>query len=207
MREVLVNGPPEASFTVFIAGEREELGGTGGTRRIEVLSGVLLEFDASSSHDPDGEIVEYAWDWESDGEFDLVTKEPVVYKRFGEPGTYEVSLRVTDDRGASGETKLIVEVKGNLPPVAIIEAPDAIYTNVEATFDASGSYDPDGRIVKYEWDFDGDGMIDAEGKRVSWTFTEEGTYIVVLIVTDDDGATARKEVEIKVEVGGSGGPA
>jgi len=50
-------------------------------------------------------------------------------------------------------------------------------------------------------------MIDAEGKRVSWTFTEEGTYTVVLLMTDDDGATAKAELEVHVEVGGSGGPA
>ena len=48
-------------------------------------------------------------------------------------------------------------------------------------------------------------MVDAEGLKVTWTFREEGVYRVTLIVTDDDGATSRKEVEVKV--GGGGGPA
>ena len=60
--------------------------------------------------------------------------------------------------------------------------------------------------MRYQWDFDGDGMVDAEGRKVEWTFTEEGTYTVILIVTDDDGATAKAEVKVKVEVGGGGGP-
>ena len=32
-----------------------------------------VEFDASDSHDPDGRITKYEWDWESDGTFDLTT--------------------------------------------------------------------------------------------------------------------------------------
>ncbi|MHC4507842.1 MAG: PKD domain-containing protein, partial [Planctomycetota bacterium] len=51
-------------------------------------------------------------------------------------------------------------------------------------FDASASYD-DGNIVNYEWDF-GDGNLGA-GVNASNTYTDEGTYTVVLTVTDDAG--------------------
>lgn len=206
----LQNKPPVAYFVVHrvtIAGEREEMGSSGTPGEIEIPIRSFLKFDASLSYDLDGEIVQYAWDLNSDGIFELVAMEPVVYKRYKDPGIYRVTLRVTDEWGGSGEAVLTIRVIGNESPVPVITPPEAIYTNVAATFDASDSYDPDGEIVKYEWDFDGDGVVDAEGQRAEWTFTEEGTYTVILTVTDDDGATSRAEVEIVVEVGGGGGPA
>jgi len=200
------NSPPQAAFTLYRVrggGKQEELEVTPTIKQVHVYAGELLIFDASSSIDPYGEITEYAWDWESDGEYDVVAKAPL---RFKVLGVFEVTLRVTDDRGAIGEAALTIKVLSNSPPVAKFTVPEGIYTNVEAAFDAAASYDPDGEIVKYEWDFDGDGVVDAEGQKVEWTFTEEGTYKVILIVTNDDGATARKETEIQVEVGGGGGP-
>jgi len=59
-------------------------------------------------------------------------------------------------------------------------------------FDASGSYDPDGSIVKYIWDF-GDGAS-GTGKIVAHTYSRAGTYTVRLTVQDDRGAT---DVETK----------
>jgi len=55
-------------------------------------------------------------------------------------------------------------------------------------FDASASYDPDGKIASWEWDF-GDGGT-AEGEVVDHTFTTPGNYTVILTVTDDSGAQA-----------------
>ena len=54
------------------------------------------------------------------------------------------------------------------------------------TFNASSSYDPDGKIVKYEWDF-GDGSK-AEGKVTTHSYNRPGDYTVTLTVTDDGGA-------------------
>ncbi len=62
------------------------------------------------------------------------------------------------------------------------------------TFNASGSSDPDGSIVKYEWDLDGDGTFETNSGTnpiVTHTYTAEGegTYNVRLRVTDNGGAT------------------
>ena len=84
-------------------------------------------------------------------------------------------LTVTDNDGLTATAEKEITV-GNTPPVAKFTVPDGIYTNLAALFDASGSYDPDGEIVRYVWDFDRDGVVDAEGQRVDGTFTEEGTY-------------------------------
>ena len=68
----------------------------------------------------------------------------------------------------------------------------------EVAFDASGSKDPDGKIVRYLWDFDGDGETDAEGVKASYAFPRAGTYIVTLTVVDDNGAAATHKEEVHV---------
>jgi mono/diheme cytochrome c family protein len=76
-------------------------------------------------------------------------------------------------------------------PVADPYGPYAGNVNVPITFDGSGSYDSDETnvIVSYLWDF-GDGTeVYTEASTVEHTYTQQGTYIVSLTVTDDEGDT------------------
>jgi PKD repeat protein len=75
-------------------------------------------------------------------------------------------------------------------PNAPVSDPNGPYRGTEGvstTFNGSGSYDPDGRIVAYEWDF-GDGNT-AIGVAPTHSYAKNGTYNVTLTVTDNDGAT------------------
>ena len=59
-----------------------------------------------------------------------------------------------------------------------------------ATFDGSGSSDPDGTVARYEWNF-GDGTGDSTtGPIVTHTYANAGTYTVTLTVADDAGCSA-----------------
>ena len=92
----------------------------------------------------------------------------------------------------------------NSPPVARIAAvPLSGQSPLSVSFDAGGSYDPDGSIRAYHWDF-GDGSTGA-GVTTEHTFVTATTesYTVVLTVTDDDGATT--SCEQSIEVIGTGG--
>jgi uncharacterized protein YjdB len=64
-------------------------------------------------------------------------------------------------------------------------SPEEINVDQPVTFDASGSSDPDGKIISYQWDF-GDGTTGA-GKIVQHTFTLAGSYTVTLTVADNHG--------------------
>ena len=60
----------------------------------ELLAGRVVQFH-DESHDPDGQIVSWEWDF-GDGE---ASKEQNPQHTYGQPGTYEVSLTVTDNDG------------------------------------------------------------------------------------------------------------
>jgi len=96
------------------------------------------------------------------------------------------------------------------PPVAYFTvSPELAQTGQVVTFDASGSYDPDGHIVKYEWDWEGDGTYDFDAGTnpiATHTYPLDGTYYPRLRVTDNDGftneTTRRLDVMSFAPVGG-----
>jgi hypothetical protein len=60
-----------------------------------------INFDASASHDPDGTITTYGWDWDNDGVFDETYTSPTATHNWDKAGSYPVVLRVTDNDNAT----------------------------------------------------------------------------------------------------------
>lgn len=73
-----------------------------------------VTFDASCSTDPDGRIVRYDWDFDSDGRVDAQGVR--VAFAFLQARTYTVLLRVTDDQGLTGSTSQSVTVQTTSTP-------------------------------------------------------------------------------------------
>ncbi len=69
-----------------------------------------ITFDASTSHDLDGTIISYAWDWNNDNIYEETNTIPTAEHSWSQSGTYPVNLKVTDDDGATA----IVMKKVNL---------------------------------------------------------------------------------------------
>ena len=69
-----------------------------------------VTFDASLSTAPDGRITSYDWDFNGDGLFELATSDPRATYTYTTSGTYGVTLRATDDQGASARQSLTVTV-------------------------------------------------------------------------------------------------
>jgi PKD domain-containing protein len=97
----------------------------------------------------------------------------------------------------------------NHPPSAAFDAPSGlVFTGETVTFDGSASSDPDGSIVRYEWDLDGDGVFETDGGHSSHTttiYSRAGVRAVSLRVSDDDGATATVEHDVRVATVVEGG--
>lgn len=71
-----------------------------------------VTFDASASDDPDGTVVEYRWDFDDDGTFDVSQASPTTTHAFAAGGDHIVTLQVVDDDGATGESSRTVAVGG-----------------------------------------------------------------------------------------------
>jgi len=69
-----------------------------------------LTFDASATRDPDGSIVKYEWDFNGDGVFDQTTTAPTVSYTYTTSGTKSVTVRATDNEGATGKATQTVSV-------------------------------------------------------------------------------------------------
>jgi PKD repeat protein len=95
-------------------------------------------------------------------------------------------------------TGTITVAAASQPPVALFEFdPHTGFPPCEIHFDASSSYDPDGRIVSYDWSF-GDGS-GGSGVKTSHTFAKSGVFLVTLRVTDDDGLSAATTAQISFQ--------
>ncbi len=88
----------------------------------------------------------------------------------------------------------------NAPPVAVANGPyQAMMGKGQAniTFDAAGSEDPDGAIIKFEWDF-GDGSELGTGDIVTHGYTHPGNYVAILTVTDNCNAVGQDTAEVTI---------
>jgi PKD repeat protein len=148
-----------------------------------------INFDASSSSDPDGNIQSYSWSFGDGTTAGGVTES----HSYTSSDKYAVTLTVTDDEGAVDTATQTVSVGGtssNSPPTASFEyAPNSPNVSDTIEFDGSASSDPDGSIQSYEWDFNGDGVTDSTGEKTSHSYSGSGDYTASLTVTDDEGAT------------------
>ncbi|MGE4190288.1 MAG: PKD domain-containing protein [Thermoanaerobaculia bacterium] len=72
--------------------------------------------------------------------------------------------------------------------VAVAGGPYLGSEGVAIEFDGSGSYDRDGGPITFAWDLDGDDVFD-DGTEpvVRWAFDDDGTYVVRLRVSDEQG--------------------
>ncbi|MGO4956995.1 PKD domain-containing protein [Luteococcus sp. Sow4_B9] len=152
--------------------------------------GLTCTFDSAGSTDADGTIVSTTWDF-GDGATSTAAAPEHTYAA---AGSHTVTLTVVDDRGASARTTQVVTVDAqNAMPTAAFTS---TVQDLQVRFDASTSTDSDGTIARHEWDF-GDGTR-GTGAAATHTYTEAGTYAVVLTVTDDKGARATRTEQVTV---------
>lgn len=159
-----------------------------------------VNFDASKSSDPDGNIDTYEWDFNNDGDYSDAEGEKVKHK-FEKIGKYTVSLRVTSTTGEEdiGEKEIeVVEQQGPQAVITIADEPESLTVGTSYIFKSDGSESPDGKIEKYSWDF-GDGTKTETTKTASHAFKNAGNYEVTLTVTDETGEEG--SVVKKISVG------
>ena len=156
---------------------------------------VTLNAAASSNPDAPGQMT-FRWDLDGNGSYETPTtgesSAPALAASWATAGNRVVGLRVTDDSGAQVFTSRTVAVQ-NRAPLAVFSATPPVIAGQSATLDASGSFDPDGTVARYEWDFDNNGVYETDGgtaSALSHVFPVNGAFTVGLRVTDNTGASA-----------------
>ncbi len=158
---------------------------------------LTVTFNGSSSRDPDGQIVSYAWNFGDGGTATGATATHIYTKT----GNYAASLSVTDNKGASASRSLLIIAStptNQAPIAAIVQSASSGTVPLTISFDGSSSRDPDGQIVSYAWNF-GDSST-ASGVSASHIYPSVGTYTATLTVTDNKGATASSSTVINASL-------
>jgi flagellar hook assembly protein FlgD len=114
---------------------------------------------------------------------------------------------VTDDNGLTDTaiaTTTVVRAGPPGSPTAVATAsPDSGNAPLTVNLSAAGSFDPEGSLIRYEWDFENDGTYDfssATTGDTTHTYTEAGTHVASLRVTDAEGLTGIDQVLITVNI-------
>ncbi|MCK5562103.1 MAG: PKD domain-containing protein, partial [Thermoplasmata archaeon] len=189
-----VNYPPTAQLTAEpVAGKVNE----------------LITFSVGNSEDIDGEIAEYYINF-GDKQVSGWINDSMAYHMYTNVGAYYVYLIVRDNNIAISENNEYVRIDiteegtpiAGKPPVAVLNVDsNTTYTSVNMMFDASSSYDEDGKVTEYYFDF-GDGEISGWllTPKTYHAFSMAGSYDVYLYVKDNTNSISYTSIEIQVEL-------
>jgi PKD repeat protein len=153
-------------------------------------------FDAARTTDPDDNIASYEWDFDNNGDYDMVGSK--IYNTFYEGGIFTTKLRVKDnDENESIQFITITVVKKEVnASITANKLAGEIPLDVE--FDGSGSVSSKKPIIAYLWDF-GDGVkTSTQNARIRHTYTKEGIFRVELTIKTQDGKEDKDSTEVIV---------
>lgn len=181
--------------------------------------GLSITLDASTSWDPDNEIVSYDWDLDNDGLFGAEDNDC-----FGEPSdAVGINAQWTWHEPYLGVIGLrVIDAPGEIEGIPFDPCPDIDYTTVEIgnhapecdpggpyitypgstiTLDGTASYDVDpGDEVSFAWDLDNDGEFD-DSYEAQPEFTvgfDLIVYDICLKVTDNFGKYSIKCTTVEI---------
>ncbi|MCD4755653.1 MAG: PKD domain-containing protein [Deltaproteobacteria bacterium] len=166
---------------------------------------LLVNFDASDSYDPDGNIISYNWTF-GDGES---SDEIYPSHTYVQPGIYTVQLTVTDSDETTGTTALEIVVIEEIPEVAInfqpsnAEVPEGFLPDSGYSYDEERGYGWNGRGWRFPVDRNSSGSPDQQHDTVMYIYSYQqwemavpnGTYEVTVSIGDAGRSIYRQNVQ------------
>jgi 3',5'-cyclic AMP phosphodiesterase CpdA len=172
------------------------------------IEGSEIAFDGSNSSSSGSSIVLYEWDFDNNGIYDLSSIVPTASHIYGDDYVGKISLRITDNLGATAFDSADITIK-NVNPSAEIKKIESSALLDELFFDVSFSDSGwlDVHTASVDW---GDGLIQnipidennlspkAYGKTsISHKYRPIKDYTIKLNVIDDDGGTGSAQFIIQ----------
>jgi uncharacterized repeat protein (TIGR01451 family) len=158
--------------------------------------GSSVPFTGSGSDD-NGDPLTYEWDLDYDGSnFTVDHTGTTTTTFFADDVSRQVAFRVTDDKSLSAVDATTLTINNVAPTVNAGNDKDA---TEGATVPFSGSFTDPGTedTHEIEWDF-GDGSIVVGTLTPTHVYTDNGTFIVTLTVSDDDGGEGDDTLTVNV---------
>ena len=164
----------------------------------DFFEGDVVTFNGSKSRDPEGEDLEFEWDF---GDDSAKGNEEIEEHTYDSVGDYEVTLMVTDDLDQSDNETITITIKPRGPTARMTSNVTATRIDMNISFDASDTTASGGTtITNYTWDFE-DGTVitnDADNWTIEHNWTTAGYYNVTLTVTDSNEMTNETVMMVKI---------
>jgi PKD repeat protein len=160
-----------------------------------IKEGESVRFTATATDAGVNDTLAYNWNF-GDNTNPVIGRD--VNHTFADNGDYNVVLTVTDKDGAVTTQTVAVTVDNVAPTVMSIAKPDTIKEGESVTFSATATDPGILDTLTYSWNF-GDNINPVVGQNINHIFVDNGTYNVVLTVTDKDGASTTQTVEVTVD--------
>lgn len=190
------NAAPNASLTVSASNGEVPL---------------AVSFDASGSHDTDGDaIVEYRFDF-GDGSPIVKQAQPTTGHSYTAAGSFEASVTVVDaaDQVSAAAsvpitttTTIVVTPASPGPVAALYVTPKSGRAPLAVSFDGSQSFDTEGKAIsEYLFDFgDGSPLLTQSSPMASHVYGTPGSFKPTLKVKNSEGVVSAKAAEGSVSV-------
>ncbi len=124
--------------------------------------GEYVVFDASTSSDPDGDIIKYSWNFGDGG----TAEGEVVNYRYSTPGVYNVSLTVFDDSDMSDTVSLNI----NVSPINLSCIPATVFIGEKITCELPYS-------LSCTWTIGNESIANC---NLNYSFTDYGIFVITL---------------------------
>lgn len=176
---------------------------------LSVIEGDEVTIDGSQSSDPDGDPLRFYWEFqapEGSAVAELDPRDQIISFVADKPGTYTVSLSVSDGEYRSASKSVTIEaavfVAEEGSPLANAGADRTVEVDTEVRLDGSASVDPDGDALTYAWTINqaplGSSAALSDATVVDPRFTPDmvGEYRVGLKVSDGQHTSREAHVTI-----------
>lgn len=155
--------------------------------KTNVQTGSTISFSDESQH-----ANTYTWTFEGGNPTVSSSKnQDVIYDT---AGTYNVTLKVTNNDGEDTETKtdyITVTQISQAPMAEFTESETMLTTGGQITFTDESINSP----TTWAWEFEGGDPVTSTEQNPTVTYTNSGTFGVILTVTNDTGSSLKSKID------------